>query len=103
MSSPTSIVAKGRDTRVCVEGDVLARPILLLHGLGRCLEDWAPQHHRLAGCRTIALDMPGFGFSARPSGPNALPVLAQAVVDTLDVLGEHRPVHVMANCGCRRR
>ena len=97
MSSPTSIVVKGRRTRVRVEGEALDPPILLLHGIARSLEDWEPQHFRLAGYRTIAMDIPGCGFSARPSGPISLPVLAQAVVDTLDVLGEQRPLHVMGN------
>ena len=97
MSSPTSIVVNGRRTRVRVEGDATEPPIVLLHGIGRSLEDWEPQHFRLTDYRTIALDMPGFGFSNRPSGPMSLPVLAQAVVETLDVLGEQRPAHVMGN------
>lgn len=97
MNSPMSILVKGRSTRVRVEGAAPDPPIVLLHGLGRSLEDWAPQHRRLDGYRTIALDMPGFGFSTRLSGPVSLPGLAQAVVDTLDVLDEQRPVHVMGN------
>ena len=37
---------------------------MLLHGIGRSLEDWAPQYERLASAyRVIALDIPGFGFS----------------------------------------
>ena len=109
MSSPTIIVVNGRRTRVRVEGDATEPPIVLLHGIGRSLEDWEPQHFRLTDYRTIALDMPGFGFSNRPSGPMSLPVLAQAVVETLDVLGEQPPAHVMGNslavpwrCNCWR-
>jgi pimeloyl-ACP methyl ester carboxylesterase len=97
MSSATIISVKDRHVRVRVEGNTAEPPVLLLHGLGRSLEDWVPQHDRLAGYRTIALDMPGFGFSDRPSGSITLPVFAQGVLDTLNVLGERRPLHVMGN------
>ena len=97
MSSGTGILVKDRHTRVRVDGDTREPPILLLHGLARSLEDWTPQHDRLTGYRTIALDMPGFGFSDRSTEPISLPVFAQGVLDTLDVLGEHRPLHVMGN------
>jgi pimeloyl-ACP methyl ester carboxylesterase len=48
-------------------------PVLLLHGIGRSLEDWALQYPRLAGAhRIIALDLPGFGFSAaHPNRPRS--------------------------------
>lgn len=97
VNAPTNIVVKDRRTRIRVEGDEDQPPILMLHGIGRSLEDWAPQHHRLAGYRTIAVDIPGSGFSSRPSGPISLRLLAQGVADTLDALGEHRPLHVMGN------
>ena len=45
----------------------------------------------------IALDVPGFGFSERPREPISLPVFARGVADTLDALGESRPVHVVGN------
>ena len=97
MSKPTIIAVDGRRTRVRVEGDPAQPPILLLHGIGRSLEDWAPQFHRLAGYRTIAMDMHGFGFSTRPAGPMSLPTLARGVARTLEDLGERRPVHVVGN------
>jgi pimeloyl-ACP methyl ester carboxylesterase len=97
MSEPTIITVDGRRTRVQVGGDSHRPPILLLHGLSRSLEDWAPQHQQLAGYRTIALDMPGFGFSTRPSGPMSLSTIARGVADTLDVLGETRPLHIVGN------
>lgn len=97
MSAPATIVVDGRRTRVRVDGDPGRPPILLLHGLGRSLEDWVPLYERLGGYRTIALDMPGFGFSTRPAGPMSLPALARAVGAALDVLGERRPLHVVGN------
>jgi pimeloyl-ACP methyl ester carboxylesterase len=98
MSTPAFISVNGRRTRVRIEGDPSDPPVLLLHGIGRSLEDWAPQYPRLApGHRLIALDLPGFGFSARSPEPTTLKVLARGVIDTLDTLGEQRPLHVLGN------
>ncbi|MGA6223151.1 alpha/beta fold hydrolase [Streptomyces umbrinus] len=98
MSTPAFISVKGRRTRVRIAGDPADPPVLLLHGIGRSLEDWAPQYPRLAqGHRLIALDLPGFGFSARSPEPTTLEVLARGVIETLDALGEQRPLHVLGN------
>jgi pimeloyl-ACP methyl ester carboxylesterase len=98
MSTPRYIDVAGRRTRIRVDGDPDKPPVLLLHGIGRSLEDWAPQYQRLATAyRVIALDIPGFGFTARPGEPITLPALARGVVDTLDTLGEQRPLHVIGN------
>ncbi|HEX7825828.1 MAG TPA: alpha/beta fold hydrolase, partial [Mycobacterium sp.] len=98
MSTTAFISVNGRRTRVRIEGDPADPPVLLLHGIGRSLEDWAPQYPRLApGHRLIALDLPGFGFSARSPEPTTLKVLARGVIDTLDSLGEQRPMHVIGN------
>jgi pimeloyl-ACP methyl ester carboxylesterase len=97
MTTPNVIEVHGCPTRVRVAGDPDSPAILLLHGIGRSLEDWAPQFHRLASYRTIALDMHGFGFSARHAGPMSLQTLAQGAADTLDVLGEKRPLHIVGN------
>jgi pimeloyl-ACP methyl ester carboxylesterase len=89
---------EGRPVRVQVEGPVDGPPLVLLHGIGRSLEDWnllipllAPAH------RVIALDLPGFGFSARREEPATLAALARGVLTTLDTLGEGRPVHLVGN------
>ena len=98
MSAPALVAVDGRRTRVRVDGDPDNPPVLLLHGVGRSLEDWATQWERLSGAyRVITLDIPGFGFSSRPSEPMTLRALAQGVVETLDVLGEPRPLHVIGN------
>ena len=79
-------------------GDPAAPPVVLLHGIGRSLEDWALQHDRLDGdYRVISLDMPGFGLSQRMPEPTTLAVLAGGVWAALDALGESRPVHLMGN------
>jgi len=88
----------GRRTRVTVDGNPDAAPILLIHGLGRSLEDWAPQRGLLSAAhRVIAVELPGFGFSDPLDGPITLPALAEAVQDTLGALGEDRPVHVVGH------
>lgn len=98
MSRPNFIDVAGRRTRVRVDGDPDSPPVLLVHGIGRSMEDWAPQYERLAqSYRTIALDVPGFGFSERTREAITLGVLARGVADTLDTLGETRPVHVVGN------
>ncbi len=101
MTRPTFVEVDGRRTRVRVGGDPANPPVLLIHGIGRSMEDWSTQYERLGqSYRTIALDVPpGFGFfSERPPKETiTLPLLAEGVVGALDALGEDRPVHVVGN------
>lgn len=98
MSSPVFIDVAGRRTRVRVAGDRQSPPLVLIHGIGRTLEDWAEQFPRLSTrFRLIALDLPGSGFSERAPQTTTLTVMAQAVLDVLDELGEKRPVHLVGN------
>jgi pimeloyl-ACP methyl ester carboxylesterase len=95
---PAFLRVQGAQIRIRESGDPALPPVLLLHGIGRSLEDWAPQHDRLADAyRVISIDLPGFGLSDRLPGPVSLPVLARGALATLDALGETRPVHVMGN------
>jgi 2-hydroxymuconate-semialdehyde hydrolase len=89
---------RGTRIRFHETGDPAAPPVVLLHGIGRSLEDWWPQHELLgAEYRVISLDMPGFGLSQRMPSPTTLPVLAEGVWAILDTLGETRPAHLMGN------
>jgi 2-hydroxymuconate-semialdehyde hydrolase len=89
---------RGARVRFHASGDPAAPPVLLLHGIGRSLEDWALQHPLLDDdYRVISVDMPGFGLSQRMSSPTTLSVLADGVWATLDAIGETRPVHLMGN------
>ncbi|MHA7210867.1 alpha/beta fold hydrolase [Arthrobacter sp. MDT1-65] len=73
-------------------------PVLLLHGIGRSLEDWEGLYGRLAADhRVISMDLPGFGLSERTEGRYSLESLARFVIAALDLLGEHRPLHVVGN------
>ena len=87
-----------RAVRVQTAGDPQNRPVLLLHGISRSLEDWSEQVERLSRrFYVIAPDQPGFGFSARREGPADLGALADGVAGTLAELGETRPCHVIGN------
>ena len=89
---------EGRQVRVRVDGDPAAPPVVLVHGIGRSLDDWSAQFPRLRGSyRLIALDLPGFGYSQRRPEPASLGALARGVLTTLDALDEHRPVHLVGN------
>ena len=96
---PEHVEVNGRRTRVLVDGDPQAPPIVLLHGIGRSLEDWEPQFSRYvqAGYRVIAPDLPGSGFSDRLPTSTTLPTIAQSVVETLDAIGETGQLHVMGH------
>jgi pimeloyl-ACP methyl ester carboxylesterase len=99
MSTGTSYVdVAGHPVRVRRSGPVDGEPVVLLHGIGRSLEDWHPTHDLLAADhRVVSLDLPGFGLTRRRSGAFGLPGFARTVVEVLEALGEHRPVHVMGN------
>ncbi|WP_406033125.1 alpha/beta fold hydrolase [Nocardioides sp. NBC_00163] len=98
MSSPAFVVVQGQRVRVRVAGPLECPPVVLIHGIGRTLDDWAEQFPRLSSrCRLIALDLPGCGFSQRAPQPTTLTFLAQAVVDVLNELSEARPVHLVGN------
>ncbi|BEL07575.1 alpha/beta fold hydrolase [Actinoplanes sichuanensis] len=89
---------RGTRIRLHESGDPDAPPVLLLHGIGRSLEDWALQHPLLDNeYRVISVDMPGFGLSQRMPASTTLDVLADGVWATLDAIGETRPVHLMGN------
>jgi pimeloyl-ACP methyl ester carboxylesterase len=92
------VTVRGARIRVRESGDPGHPPVLLLHGIGRSLEDWDPQHERLAGDhRLISVDLPGFGLSEPLPGRVTLAALAEGVAATVDALGEDRPLHVMGN------
>ena len=94
----TELTVRGARIRVRQSGDPAHPPVLLLHGIGRSLEDWDPQHDRLsAGHRVISVDLPGFGLSEPMPGRVTLAGLAEGVAATVAALGEQRPVHVMGN------
>jgi pimeloyl-ACP methyl ester carboxylesterase len=94
----TYVDVRGTRIRYHETGPATAPPVVMLHGIGRSLEDWSLQHDRLSGeHRVISVDMPGFGLSQRMPASTTLGTLADGVWATLDALGESRPAHLMGN------
>lgn len=98
VSEPEIVDVGGLRARVRLDGDPAGRPVVLLHGIGRSLEDWEPQYELLAeGNRLIGLDLPGFGYSQRRPEPATLDALGRGVLAILEALGESRPAHLVGN------
>ncbi|MFJ8829078.1 alpha/beta fold hydrolase [Micromonospora aurantiaca] len=86
----------GRRTRCRISGD--GPPVVLLHGIGRTLDDFTALHTALARDHLVlAVDLPGHGGSAPLDGPHTLPALAAAVARFLDVAGLTGPAHLVGN------
>jgi pimeloyl-ACP methyl ester carboxylesterase len=65
--------------------------LVLLHGIGRTLEDWSENMLALGEShRVFAPDFPGCGFSDKPVLPYTIPFLAGFVRDFLRVLNLER-------------
>lgn len=95
---PTYVDVGGHPVRVRDSGPRAGAPVMLIHGIGRSLEDWQPTHDLLArDHRVISVDLPGFGLTRRMAGHWGLAGFARALLALLDALGEERPVHVMGN------
>jgi pimeloyl-ACP methyl ester carboxylesterase len=86
----------GRQVRHRVTGS--GDPLLLLHGIGRSLEDWDEQHARLFDGHALhSLDLPGFGWSDPVAGATTLESLADSLPAYLDAAGVTGPVTVVGN------
>ncbi|KAB1109601.1 alpha/beta fold hydrolase [Micromonospora aurantiaca] len=86
----------GRRTRCRISGD--GPPVVLLHGIGRTLDDFTALHTALARDHLVlAVDLPGHGGSAPLDGPHTLPALAAAVARFLDAAEVTGPAHLVGN------
>lgn len=78
--------------------DGAGRPVILLHGIGRSLEDWTEQHELLRGRhRVYSVDLPGYGESEPLVEPYTLPTLARFVADFLDAVEIVEPAHLVGH------
>lgn len=94
----SEVTVRGARIRVRAGGDPANPPVVLLHGIGRSLEDWAPQHELLATDHyVISPDLAGFGLSEPTPGAITLESLTDDVLTVLAAIGENRPVHLAGN------
>jgi 3-oxoadipate enol-lactonase len=76
-----------------IEGS--GEPLLFIHGLGSCAEDWQSQIEYFRDrYRTIACDLRGHGRSSKPRGPYSIEVFARDLASLLREL-ETGPAHVV--------
>jgi len=76
---------EGRAFYAVAGGPETAAPAILIHGAGGSHLDWPPELRRLAGRRTLALDLPGHGRSDPPGRPSVA-AYAEWTLSTLDAL-----------------
>lgn len=64
-------------------------PILFVHGLGGCWQNWLENmpHFAAAGRRAIALDLPGFGHSPLPEWKISIPAYGRMLDEFCQRLG----------------
>ncbi|MCP2014470.1 pimeloyl-ACP methyl ester carboxylesterase [Deinococcus sp. HSC-46F16] len=93
---PTLLQVSGVRTRHVQAGT--GPPVVLLHGIGRSLEDWSETVGPLAARHSVyAPDLIGFGLTDKPDVPYTLAGLARFVRHYLDAVGETRPVTLIGN------
>jgi pimeloyl-ACP methyl ester carboxylesterase len=92
----SQVTVGGRQVRYRVDG--AGSPVVLLHGFGRSLEDWAQQHELLRGrYRVYSVDLPGYGRSEPLGEPYTLLALARFVASFLDAMEIAEPAHLVGN------
>ncbi|MCI4066541.1 alpha/beta fold hydrolase [Micromonospora sp. R77] len=95
------LTVAGRRMRCRITGD--GPPVVLLHGIGRTLDDFTAQQELLAADhRVLSVDLPGHGGSAPLDVPHTLPALAAAVADFLDAAGVSWPARLVGNSSAGR-
>ncbi|MEV4809117.1 alpha/beta fold hydrolase [Micromonospora avicenniae] len=93
---PRHVTVAGRRVRHRIDG--AGEPVVLLHGIGRSMRDFAEQHELLAErFRVHSVDLPGHGGSLPMVDPCDLPSLARFVGRYLDAVGVDRPAHLVGN------
>jgi len=92
LDAETRFAGRRYRTRVCTAGALDAPVLVLLHGTGGHLENWARNIVPLAArFRVIAPDFLWHGLSqADPFDPGIVPTLVDQVIDLLDDLGVER-------------
>ena len=82
-----SIEVAGRSLNYVDIGEGDAEPVVFVHGLGGCWQNWLENIPRIAqGRRVIALDLPGFGHSEMPRGDVSVSGFGRTVDELADRL-----------------
>jgi pimeloyl-ACP methyl ester carboxylesterase len=70
------------------EGSPELHPVVLIHGLGGCWQNWLENIRAIAatGRRVLALDLPGFGFSEMPDDEISISGYGRVVNELCDRL-----------------
>ncbi|SBT41180.1 alpha/beta fold hydrolase [Micromonospora auratinigra] len=90
------LTVAGRRVRCRVTGT--GPPVVLIHGIGRTLDDFTDQQEALArDHRVLSVDLPGHGGSAPLDAPHTLPALARAVAEFLDATGVTGGAHLVGS------
>jgi pimeloyl-ACP methyl ester carboxylesterase len=80
------VTVRGRPVNVIDTGT--GDPLLFIHGLGGCWENWLEQLPVFAHAhRVVAFDLPGFGASPLSAQDVSVPGFVLTVLDLLDALG----------------
>ena len=80
-------------TRIYYEMHGSGPALVLIHGIGGSAMDWGDALPRLAErCTVLALDVRGFGRSAKPAGPYTPAQWAADVAGVIDAAGLRQPV-----------
>jgi pimeloyl-ACP methyl ester carboxylesterase len=75
-----------------------AAPLVFVHGLAGCWQNWLENIPRLAQeRRVIALDLPGFAYSEMPAEKITISNYARTVVELLEAVGVDEPAVVVGN------
>src|ERR671922_44497 len=92
------VIAKSVHGAIATAQAGTGTPLLAIHGLGGTKASFLPTLALMRdGYRVIAVDLPGFGDSAKPlRAPFDAPYFARVIVSVLDALGLDR-AHVAGN------
>jgi pimeloyl-ACP methyl ester carboxylesterase len=75
-----------------------AAPVVFIHGLGGCWQNWLENIPRIAQeRRVIAPDLPGFSHSEMPAEKITISNYARTVVELLDAIGIDEPATLVGN------
>lgn len=86
VGSDTFVLSIG-GLRIAARSAGTGDPVLLLNGMSRPMESWAPFADTLRDRTVIAFDAPGVGASKTSAVPHSMPMLSDIAAGVLDAVG----------------